>query len=134
MERLSDSDMIDHLAEEGFGGARHNKAFLLPRRNLHIKPVLSVSGFARIHRKFAKKLVRPWGLVVRLRLQDQRVQGSNPDSTEDPPCMGPVAHYSILRGSNVFPLVWCGSYERERQLRRRPDIRPRFEIARSVPK
>ncbi|GBL90798.1 hypothetical protein AVEN_269081-1 [Araneus ventricosus] len=31
------------------------------------------------------------GLVVRSRLWDRRVPGSKPDSTEDPPCMGPVA-------------------------------------------
>ncbi|GBM81457.1 hypothetical protein AVEN_214213-1 [Araneus ventricosus] len=31
------------------------------------------------------------GLVVRYRLWGQRAPGSKPDSTEDPPCMGPVA-------------------------------------------
>ncbi|GBN61251.1 hypothetical protein AVEN_128970-1 [Araneus ventricosus] len=31
------------------------------------------------------------GLVVKSRPRDQRVAGSKPDSTEDPPCMGPVA-------------------------------------------
>ncbi|GBN67708.1 hypothetical protein AVEN_134085-1 [Araneus ventricosus] len=31
------------------------------------------------------------GLVVRSRPRDRRVAGSQPDSTEDPPCMGPVA-------------------------------------------
>ncbi|GBO24103.1 hypothetical protein AVEN_213340-1 [Araneus ventricosus] len=31
------------------------------------------------------------GLVARPRLRDRRVAGSKPDSTEDPPCMGPVA-------------------------------------------
>ncbi|GBO34342.1 hypothetical protein AVEN_123619-1 [Araneus ventricosus] len=31
------------------------------------------------------------GLVVRSRLWGRRVPGSRPDSTEDPPCMGPVA-------------------------------------------
>ncbi|GBL83122.1 hypothetical protein AVEN_165340-1 [Araneus ventricosus] len=31
------------------------------------------------------------GLVVRSRPRDRRVAGSKPDSTEDPPCMGPVA-------------------------------------------
>ncbi|GBN76262.1 hypothetical protein AVEN_134484-1 [Araneus ventricosus] len=30
------------------------------------------------------------GLVVRSRPRDRRVAGSKPDSTEDPPCMGPV--------------------------------------------
>ncbi|GBN76408.1 hypothetical protein AVEN_170013-1, partial [Araneus ventricosus] len=29
-------------------------------------------------------------LVVRSRLWGRRVPGSKPDSTEDPPCMGPV--------------------------------------------
>ncbi|GBM73371.1 hypothetical protein AVEN_104137-1 [Araneus ventricosus] len=31
------------------------------------------------------------GLVARSRSRDRRVSGSKPDSTEDPPCMGPVA-------------------------------------------
>ncbi|GBM99553.1 hypothetical protein AVEN_268915-1 [Araneus ventricosus] len=31
------------------------------------------------------------GLVVRSQLWGRRVPGSRPDSTEDPPCMGPVA-------------------------------------------
>ncbi|GBM53706.1 hypothetical protein AVEN_56405-1 [Araneus ventricosus] len=31
------------------------------------------------------------GLVVRSRLWGRRAPGSKPDSTEDPPCMGPVA-------------------------------------------
>ncbi|GBM32686.1 hypothetical protein AVEN_223469-1 [Araneus ventricosus] len=31
------------------------------------------------------------GLVVRSRPRDRGVAGSKPDSTEDPPCMGPVA-------------------------------------------
>ncbi|GBO43357.1 hypothetical protein AVEN_175969-1, partial [Araneus ventricosus] len=31
------------------------------------------------------------GLVVRSRLRCWRVQGSKPDSTEDQPCIGPVA-------------------------------------------
>ncbi|GBM00618.1 hypothetical protein AVEN_134482-1 [Araneus ventricosus] len=33
----------------------------------------------------------PGGLVVRSRFQGRRVADSKPDSTEDPPCMGPVA-------------------------------------------
>ncbi|GBN04374.1 hypothetical protein AVEN_134724-1, partial [Araneus ventricosus] len=31
------------------------------------------------------------GLVARFRPRDRRFAGSKPDSTEDPPCMGPVA-------------------------------------------
>ncbi|GBO22636.1 hypothetical protein AVEN_36230-1, partial [Araneus ventricosus] len=31
------------------------------------------------------------GLVVRSRLWGRRVPSLKPDSTEDPPCMGPVA-------------------------------------------
>ncbi|GBL77049.1 hypothetical protein AVEN_12699-1 [Araneus ventricosus] len=31
------------------------------------------------------------GPVIKSRLWDWRVPGSKPDSTEDPPCMGPVA-------------------------------------------
>ncbi|GBN46469.1 hypothetical protein AVEN_61462-1, partial [Araneus ventricosus] len=36
----------------------------------------------------------PWGrggLVARSRPRDRRAAGPKPDSTEDPPCMGPVA-------------------------------------------
>ncbi|GBM92867.1 hypothetical protein AVEN_200099-1, partial [Araneus ventricosus] len=33
----------------------------------------------------------PSGLVVRSRPRDRKVAGSKPDSTEDPPCMGPAA-------------------------------------------
>ncbi|GBM55569.1 hypothetical protein AVEN_74528-1 [Araneus ventricosus] len=51
------------------------------------------------------------GLVVRFRLKDQRVPGSKPDSTEDPPCMGPVARYIIeIEGNNrsyTPPVLLC---------------------------
>ncbi|GBO12034.1 hypothetical protein AVEN_241308-1 [Araneus ventricosus] len=32
------------------------------------------------------------GLVARSRLWGRRAPGSKPDSTEDPPCMGPLLH------------------------------------------
>ncbi|GBN14357.1 hypothetical protein AVEN_36723-1 [Araneus ventricosus] len=35
------------------------------------------------------------GLMVRSPLWGRRVPGSKPDSTEDPPCMGPVARQVI---------------------------------------
>ncbi|GBN91413.1 hypothetical protein AVEN_92688-1 [Araneus ventricosus] len=38
------------------------------------------------------------GIVVRSRPRDRRVAGSTPDSTEDPPCMGPVVRYVIRSG------------------------------------
>ncbi|GBO06269.1 hypothetical protein AVEN_132345-1 [Araneus ventricosus] len=41
------------------------------------------------------------GLVVRSRPRDRRVAGSNPDSTEDPPCMGPVELGAYLT-KNVY--------------------------------
>ncbi|GBL67062.1 hypothetical protein AVEN_246745-1 [Araneus ventricosus] len=39
---------------------------------------------------FFGRILGRGGLVVRSRLWDRRVPGSRPDSTEDPPCMGPV--------------------------------------------
>ncbi|GBN98108.1 hypothetical protein AVEN_119420-1 [Araneus ventricosus] len=47
-------------------------------------------------------------LVVRSRLWGRRVPNSEPDSTNDKPYIGLVAR----RGSNVIPLVPCGSLER----------------------
>ncbi|GBO06614.1 hypothetical protein AVEN_176519-1 [Araneus ventricosus] len=38
------------------------------------------------------------GLVIRSRPRDRRVAGPKPDSTEDPPCMGPVARSIIPSG------------------------------------
>ncbi|GBM37459.1 hypothetical protein AVEN_263137-1 [Araneus ventricosus] len=48
----------------------------------------------------------PRWLVVRSRLWSQRVPGSKPDSTEDPPCMGPAARQIIRSGQT--PSRWCG--------------------------
>ncbi|GBN77308.1 hypothetical protein AVEN_204474-1, partial [Araneus ventricosus] len=42
------------------------------------------------------------GLVVRI-----RIAGSKLDSTEDPPCMGPVARKIIRSGQ--MPSRWCGA-------------------------
>ncbi|GFX28194.1 uncharacterized protein TNCV_15331 [Trichonephila clavipes] len=42
-----------------------------------------------------------------------------PSSTEDPPCRK-VMHVKSVQCSNVLPFVWCGSYERGCQIRRRP--------------
>ncbi|GBL80365.1 hypothetical protein AVEN_92274-1 [Araneus ventricosus] len=60
------------------------------------------------------------GLVVKSRLWGRRVPGSKPDSTEDPPCMGPAARYIIRSGQPSSR--WCGVevLERGRQLRCRP--------------
>ncbi|GBL92713.1 hypothetical protein AVEN_119104-1 [Araneus ventricosus] len=40
---------------------------------------------------YLKKIAVRGGLAERSRLWGRRVPGSKPDSTEDPPCMGPVA-------------------------------------------
>ncbi|GBN35132.1 hypothetical protein AVEN_133859-1 [Araneus ventricosus] len=45
-------------------------------------------------------------LVVRSRLRDQRVPGSKPDSTEEPPCKRVWCTFNPS-GPNVLPLVWC---------------------------
>ncbi|GBN29884.1 hypothetical protein AVEN_178989-1 [Araneus ventricosus] len=77
------------------------------------------------------------GLVGRARLRGRRVPGSKPDSTEDPPCIGPVEREIIRRGPNVLPLVWFGSLERGCQLRCRPrhlteiqndEVRPKIAL------
>ncbi|GBM48342.1 hypothetical protein AVEN_37800-1 [Araneus ventricosus] len=60
------------------------------------------------------------GLVVRSRPRGRRVAGPKPDSTEDPPCMGPVARQIIRSGQTSSRwcgwLVWRGGC----QLRHRP--------------
>ncbi|GBM17435.1 hypothetical protein AVEN_207502-1, partial [Araneus ventricosus] len=43
---------------------------------------------------------RRGGLVVKSRLQGRRVPGSKPDSTGDPPCIGPVAPQIIRSGQS----------------------------------
>ncbi|GBM86837.1 hypothetical protein AVEN_225059-1 [Araneus ventricosus] len=53
------------------------------------------------------------GLVIRCLLWGLRAPGSKPDSTEDLQCIGPVARQIIRSGSNILPLVWCGSLERQ---------------------
>ncbi|GBN47066.1 hypothetical protein AVEN_40716-1 [Araneus ventricosus] len=56
-----------------------------------------LSGLGRDFFQIRVKQVSPafrkgrGGLVVTPRLWGRRVPGSRPDSTEDPPCMGPVA-------------------------------------------
>ncbi|GBN40809.1 hypothetical protein AVEN_16221-1, partial [Araneus ventricosus] len=45
-------------------------------------------------------------LVVRSRLRGRRAPGSKPDSTEDPPCMGPAVRQIIRSGQT--PSRWCG--------------------------
>ncbi|GBO32935.1 hypothetical protein AVEN_85383-1, partial [Araneus ventricosus] len=47
------------------------------------------------------------GLVLRSRPRDRRVAGSKPNSTEDPPCMGTIAH-QIMR-SGPTSSRWCGA-------------------------
>ncbi|GBM51918.1 hypothetical protein AVEN_1502-1 [Araneus ventricosus] len=46
------------------------------------------------------------GLVVRFRLWGRRAPGSKPDSTEDPPRMGPAARQII--GNGQTPSRSCG--------------------------
>ncbi|GBO09907.1 hypothetical protein AVEN_104445-1 [Araneus ventricosus] len=41
------------------------------------------------------------------RLRGRRAPGSIPDSTKDPPCMGPVARQTIRNGQT--PSRWCGA-------------------------
>ncbi|GBM78526.1 hypothetical protein AVEN_260452-1 [Araneus ventricosus] len=59
-------------------------------------------------------------LVVRSRLWGRRAPGSKPDSTEDPPCIEPVARY-IIRSCQT-PSRWCGVevWRGRGQLRCRP--------------
>ncbi|GBM80174.1 hypothetical protein AVEN_164850-1 [Araneus ventricosus] len=52
------------------------------------------------------------GLVVRSRLQGQKVPGSKPNSIKALPIMGPVAHQIKHSGQTPFWLVWCRSLER----------------------
>ncbi|GBN12615.1 hypothetical protein AVEN_12503-1 [Araneus ventricosus] len=60
------------------------------------------------------------GLAVRSRPRDRWIAGPKPDSTEDPPCMGPVARQIIRSGQT--PSHWCGAeaWREGRQLRRHP--------------
>ncbi|GBN59589.1 hypothetical protein AVEN_36655-1 [Araneus ventricosus] len=61
--------------------------------------------------------IRGGALVLRYLLVGQRIPGSIPDRTEDPPCMWPAA-----RSRSCVPLLmWCGSLERGYQ----PNCRPR---------
>ncbi|GBM62048.1 hypothetical protein AVEN_144271-1 [Araneus ventricosus] len=46
------------------------------------------------------------GLVVRSQPWSRRAPGPRPDSTEDPPCMGPAARQIIRSGQT--PSRWCG--------------------------
>ncbi|GBL73201.1 hypothetical protein AVEN_159266-1 [Araneus ventricosus] len=62
----------------------------MPRR---CQAVIDASGFATkyLHVILHIFIEGRGGLVVRSRLWGRRVPGSKPDSTDDPPCMGPVA-------------------------------------------
>ncbi|GFU22560.1 5'-AMP-activated protein kinase subunit gamma-2 [Trichonephila clavipes] len=42
-----------------------------------------------------------------------------PSDAEDPPCRGAM-HVKSVEHSNAYPLVWCGTWEMECQLRCRP--------------
>ncbi|GBN37930.1 hypothetical protein AVEN_126745-1 [Araneus ventricosus] len=61
------------------------------------------------------------GLVVRSRPRSLRIPGSNPDSTIDPPCMGPAACKILRTGPSSSH--WCGAeiWIGRRQVRRRPN-------------
>ncbi|GBL98064.1 hypothetical protein AVEN_220125-1 [Araneus ventricosus] len=60
--------------------------------------------------KFAKTKRGGCGLLVRCRLREKRVPGSEPDSTEDPSHIGPIKRQIICRESNA--LRWCGAEAR----------------------
>ncbi|GBL88240.1 hypothetical protein AVEN_117820-1 [Araneus ventricosus] len=49
---------------------------------------------------------RRGGLVVEFRPWDVGAPGSKPNSTEDPPCMGPATRYTLCSGQT--PSRWCG--------------------------
>ncbi|GBM92883.1 hypothetical protein AVEN_205215-1 [Araneus ventricosus] len=75
------------------------------------------------------------GLVVRSRPRDRRAPGSKPDSTEDPPYMGPTTRQIIL--SVQTPFRWCGAEVWRCQLRCRPrhltavqndEVRPKIAL------
>ncbi|GBN09386.1 hypothetical protein AVEN_177275-1 [Araneus ventricosus] len=74
------------------------------------------------------------GLVARSRTWGRRAPGSKPDSTEDPPCMGPAARQIIRSGQTPSRWrgveVWRGGASSGVVL----IIRPRLKITRSVPK
>ncbi|GBM64157.1 hypothetical protein AVEN_49285-1 [Araneus ventricosus] len=64
------------------------------------------------YRQFYRR-VRKYCLSSLLSLQiwSRRVPSLNPDSTEDPSCIGRVARLIIRGDPNVLPSVWCGSFE-----------------------
>ncbi|GBM86510.1 hypothetical protein AVEN_104114-1 [Araneus ventricosus] len=49
-------------------------------------------------------------IIPKVLFWGRRVPGSKPISTEDPPCMRPVARYIKRRGQTSSR--WCGSLER----------------------
>ncbi|GBM39238.1 hypothetical protein AVEN_43640-1 [Araneus ventricosus] len=63
----------------------------------------------------------------------QRVPGSKPDSTKEPPCKW-VWCTSNPSEPNVLPLVWCGSVEWDASSGVVFVIRHRFKITKSVQK
>ncbi|GBM78171.1 hypothetical protein AVEN_161844-1 [Araneus ventricosus] len=58
--------------------------------------------------------------MVRSRLRCRSVPGSEPDSTEDPSCMGACCMLNLTYWPNVLPQVWSGMFDRECRLRCRP--------------
>ncbi|GBL75251.1 hypothetical protein AVEN_194481-1 [Araneus ventricosus] len=74
--------------------------------NYWIKRIFIVVPQLRINKP--PMFLRGWGgLVVRSRPCDRRVPGSKPNTTEDPPCIEPVARQIIRRVSNTLPSVRC---------------------------
>ncbi|GBM32509.1 hypothetical protein AVEN_156601-1 [Araneus ventricosus] len=65
--------------------------------------------------KIKERLKGRGGLVVRCQLRDGRDPGSKPDSTEDPPRIGPNARQTRRRGSNALTLVRRSSSKRGQQ-------------------
>ncbi|GBO22527.1 hypothetical protein AVEN_188117-1 [Araneus ventricosus] len=72
---------------------------------LHILLKNSLTTFQNMI--FSPNIYGRGGLVARSRPPDRRVAGSNPDSTEDPPCMGPAAPQIIRSGQTSSH--WCGA-------------------------
>ncbi|GBN97226.1 hypothetical protein AVEN_82096-1 [Araneus ventricosus] len=77
------------------------------------------------------------GLVVGSRLWGRRVAGSKPDSTEDPPCMGPAALEIMRSGQTLSRLCGVEAWRGRCQTRRRPrrltvvqnyEIRPKIAL------
>ncbi|GBO33666.1 hypothetical protein AVEN_147783-1 [Araneus ventricosus] len=75
----------------GFAAGRFQVQNLIPLKSAVYVDLLHVESYVIKSNLANTDLMGRGGLVVRSRPRDRRVAGSKPDSTEDPPCMGPVA-------------------------------------------